>query len=259
MKLIHPLQAKTRLRGAWADWLSLFLSGRCLLCDRAAPSSLCLGCQRQLQQSRLPLPLQQSHPLPLLAWGAYEGSLRQALSQLKYGPKPGLAEFLGTSLGQCWQAAPPALTACRPIVVPIPLHASKQQQRGFNQAELLARWFCRVTQLPLQPNGLVRVRATDAQHGLSAKARQQNLAAAFTVCPLWQQHRPSQPVLLLDDIYTTGATALAAAQTLRRYGISVVGIGAIARAIPSTAPVQSSRQVSKRLKTGADSSPVISS
>lgn len=259
MKQIHRLYPQALLQSFWADWLSLFLNSSCLLCDRVAQQSLCPGCQQQLQQSRLSQPLQLSLPLPLLAWGAYEGSLRQAIGQLKYGPKPALAEFLGTALGKCWRAASPALTACRPIVVPVPLHASKQQQRGFNQAELLARWFCRTTQLPLQPNGLVRVRATLAQHGLSAQQRQQNLAAAFTVDPLWQRHPPSQPVLLLDDIYTTGATALAAAQTLQHYGISVVGMGAIARVMPSTAPAQSNRQASKRLKTGAGSSPVISS
>ncbi|MBD0267234.1 MAG: ComF family protein [Cyanobacteria bacterium Co-bin8] len=223
--------------------LNVFLTSPCPLCDRTSPSGICPSCRKRLEQDRLSAPLQGlQSPLPVLAWGAYQGSLRQALGLLKYQHKPALAQLLGSYLGQCWQHQHPRLHPSQkrqPIVVPIPLHADKLSQRGFNQAELLAYWFCRLTNLPLASRGLVRVRATQAQHGLGAQARQHNLDGAFALGPAFHHHRPSGPVLLIDDIYTTGATALSAAQTLRHYGISVVGISTIARAMPSAALEQS--------------------
>ena len=117
-----------------------------------------------------------------------------------------------------------------PVVVPIPLHADKLQQRGYNQAELLAQSFCDRTGLPLLRQGLIRVRATEAQFGLSQVARAQNLAAAFDLNPsVWRSQR-QRSVLLLDDIYTTGSTVQSAAQTLRSHGIKVCGVVAIAQA-----------------------------
>lgn len=228
---------------AFSALLTVFLESSCPLCDRTTAESVCPSCRKQLSKTQLANPLQQgSSELPVLAWGAYQGSLRQAMAALKYNQKPALAELLGKNLGQVWQQQGQfqlSNPAWQPIVVPIPLHQDKLQQRGFNQAELLARWFCRTTNLPLMANGLIRVRATKAQHGLGAAARQKNLSDAFALSDSWQQNRPHQPVLLLDDIYTTGATARSAAHTLKRYGISVVGVGAIARAIPSAALEQS--------------------
>ncbi|MBD0333956.1 MAG: ComF family protein [Cyanobacteria bacterium Co-bin13] len=222
--------------------LNVFLTSPCPLCDRTSPNGICPSCRKRLEQERLLAPLQGlQSSLPVLAWGGYQGSLRQALGLLKYQHKPALAQLLGSYLGQCWQQQPKLSQAQtgQPVVVPIPLHVDKLSQRGFNQAELLAYWFCRQTQLPLASQGLVRVRTTQAQHGLGAQARQRNLDGAFGLGPAFHHHRPSGPVLLIDDIYTTGATVLSAAQTLRHYGISVVGVGTIARAMPSAALEQS--------------------
>jgi ComF family protein len=223
--------------------INVFLALPCPLCNGTSPGGICPSCRKRLQQERLLTPLQGLETaLPVLAWGAYQGSLRQALGLLKYQHKPALAQLLGSYLGQCWQHQQHQLmlpSAGPPIVVPIPLHADKLSQRGFNQAALLATWFCRQTRLPLAAQGLVRVRATQAQHGLGARARQHNLSGAFALGPDFHLRRPAGPVLLMDDIYTTGATALAAAHTLKRYGISVMGVGTIARAIPSAALEQS--------------------
>jgi ComF family protein len=116
-------------------------------------------------------------------------------------------------------------------IVPIPLHPIKLQQRGFNQADLLARSFCRLTRLPLHIDGLRRVQATQPQHSLGRSARQQNLAQAFDVNPKQVSALRKTTVWLLDDIFTTGATAQSAAHTLRRHGIAVAGICTVARAI----------------------------
>jgi ComF family protein len=117
------------------------------------------------------------------------------------------------------------------VVVPIPLHPSRLQQRGFNQADLLAQGFCRQTRLPLR-QGLLRVQATQAQHRLSRSDRHNNLVAAFAVAPDQLDSLRRSTVWLLDDIFTTGATASAAAHTLGHNGIAVGGVCTVARALP---------------------------
>jgi ComF family protein len=209
---------------------NLFLCQCCPLCDRATPKTICPSCWQHLQQGALDRPAQPTvNALPILAWGPYQGALKQAIAALKYHPHPQLAVPLGRALGTLWLRHPIA-TRQPPLVLPIPMHAAKQKQRGFNQAELLARAFCDATGLTLMKNGLVRQRATAPQYGLGVHERQQNLAGAFELGKAWQ-HRRRQPVLLLDDIYTTGTTVQMAAMVLRRHGISVCGVAAIAQAI----------------------------
>jgi ComF family protein len=131
-------------------------------------------------------------------------------------------------LGQAWLKSPAATRTKKLTVVPIPLHPTKLQQRGFNQAELITRSFCEFTGYKEQPLGLERVRETKAQFGLSRQEREQNLTDAFVVSKSLLKHPSALPVLLVDDIYTTGATVRSAAQTLRRQGIEVYGLVAIA-------------------------------
>ena len=222
-------------------WFNLLLESSCPLCQRSTANTFCLDCDRQLQRGSLPNPAAQWHgvgpeELPLFAWGKYGGMLKRALACLKYDQQSEVARPLGQWLGQAWlQQGPqpfistPATTA-ELVVVPIPLHADKLRQRGYNQAELLAQSFCDRTGLPLLRHGLIRVRATEAQFGLSQVARSQNLAAAFDLNPtVWRSQR-RRSVLLLDDIYTTGSTVQSAAQTLRSHGIKVCGVVAIAQA-----------------------------
>ena len=162
-----------------------------------------------------------------MAWGTYEGALKQAIAALKYAQHPELAVPLGRALGTRWQQSP--LTQRSPLVVPIPMFVEKLRQRGYNQADLIASAFCAQTGLPLVRQGLIRQRATAPQFGLGVQARQQNLAGAFTLGKAFQQ-RPDRPVLLLDDIFTTGTTVQAAAKELRRCGVSVCGVVTVARA-----------------------------
>lgn len=207
----------------------LFLQQSCPLCDRPSSQLLCPPCWHQLTRCAHPDPIMKSIPaVPSLAWGRYQGALKRAIAALKYDPHPQLAEPLGRALGQCWQQSP--LTSRSPLVVPIPMFAEKQQQRGFNQADLIGRAFCQATGLSLVRQGLTRQRATMPQFGLGLQARQQNLAGAFTLGAAFQRQLPRQPVLLLDDIYTTGTTVQVAATELRRWGISVCGVATVARA-----------------------------
>lgn len=216
----------------FAGLLNLFLESSCPLCQRPTAQEFCQDCERQLQRGKLSNPSYLWRgELPVFAWGSYGGKLKRAIAALKYDNQPQIAKPLGYWLAQAWLNAHPHKNL---IVVPIPLHADKLKKRGYNQAELLAKSFCDFTQLPLQPQALKRVKATDAQFGLSATNREQNLATAFAVGTelphLRQLSCQSYSVLLLDDIYTTGATVRSAAQTLQTGGISVYGVVAIAAA-----------------------------
>lgn len=213
-----------------SNFLASFLAPSCPLCDRSG-LPFCPDCQRQLQQCQLANPLAYWRgPVPQLSWGRYQGQLKQAIRHLKYQHQPQLAQPLGHWLGQVWLSHQSRLRLGRGlIVVPIPLHSTRLAERGYNQAQLLAEAFCRTARLPLAP-GLQRVEDTVAQYSLSAAARQRNLMTAFALNPAWV-NQGSRLVLLLDDIYTTGATVNSAAIALNRQGIRVVGVLTVARAV----------------------------
>ena len=205
--------------------LNLFLESRCPLCQRPTSKEFCQDCAKQLQRCQAHSSWLRAN-VPVFAWGAYGGTLKRALAALKYENQPQVARPLGHWLAQAWLSSQFASTQL--IVVPIPLYADKEKQRGYNQAALLAQSFCKVTGLHLQQIGLERIRGTEAQFGLSSLEREKNLAMAFRLGSGFRRHHPASPVLLLDDVYTTGATARSAVQTLQRHGIQVYGLAALA-------------------------------
>lgn len=202
----------------WQPLLDFFLKPSCPLCDRPTSTTLCIYCDRQLQSEQLNDPLQKTAPF-ILAWGSYSGTLKRAIAQCKYQNHPQLGYHLGELLGQTWLDTTP----CQLLVtaIPIPLHSEKQRQRGFNQAELIAKGFCNRTGISLN-RSLLRVKSTEAQFQLNIIDRQQNLANAFQLKP---NHKlQGRSIILIDDIYTTGATIAAASQALQKAGIKTAGI-----------------------------------
>lgn len=220
--------------------LDLWLESPCPLCQRSAANILCQTCQQRAQTYQHPQLLQsQPHTnLAVFAWGDYRGDIQRMMRLLKYENQSKLGTLMGHWLAQAWLTQRPILDLLQsknstvpmptPIIVPIPLHHNKLQQRGYNQAELIAQEFCRITQLRLVNQGLERIRDTQPQFSLSAQARTQNLNQAFHVTDALRKYSTS-PILLLDDIHTTGATAHSAAQILRQAGFNVLGIIAIAK------------------------------
>lgn len=220
-------------KGSLTDFI---FQSRCPLCDRTTALVLCPACQRQIRAQRYGRrqPLWQGS-LPVFVWGQYGGGLRQAIAALKYNHQPRVAQLLGHWLAQDWLTSPQAKALMargtrqsrRSVVaVPIPMHADKRRQRGYDQAVLLARQFCQSTGVPLRPRGLVRQRPTTPQFSLSKTDRQTNLAGAFRLGYCLSKRRHT--VLLIDDIYTTGATARAAAAALRQAGLPIIGMVAVA-------------------------------
>ncbi|WP_008319004.1 ComF family protein [Leptolyngbya sp. PCC 6406] len=220
---------------ALTHFTSLWLQQPCPLCDRAHPAPLCDRCWQQLQSCQwVEPPQREADALTVLTWGRYQHPLKRAIAALKYEGHRYLATPLGQALGQRWQQTP-IPTRQPPWVIPIPLHPQKQRDRGFNQAALIADAFCHQTGLTLLARGLQRQRATLPQFGLGVTERQQNLANAFALGPDLLTRPQSHPILLVDDIYTTGTTVRAAAAVLRRHGWSVCGVVAIARSVSDQA------------------------
>ena len=209
--------------------LNLFFQSNCPFCQRPTNSEICLDCGRRLQQCHFANPKTLwKQPLPVFAWGKYGGMLKQTLAAIKYDYHPEIGRILGQYLGQAWLCHPPEDNS-QPIVVPIPLHKKKLKERGYNQAQLIAEGFCLVTGLQLKSQGLQRSKQTTAQFSLSVTQRKQNLADAFSLGSDFRR-LPKSPILLVDDIYTTGATAKSAIATLEKSGIEVQGLAAVAMA-----------------------------
>lgn len=212
----------------WRGVSGVFLRPICPLCQRSAQQWFCLDCERQLKDCRWPHPEHQwTGSLPVFSWGIYQPPLKQAIAQLKYSKQSQLARPLGHWLGESWLSSV-GHNAPKLLVVPIPLHGDRLRIRGYNQAALLAEAFCEITQFPLISDGLVRRRATQAQYSLSAQGREQNLANAFSCGPSLKRRTPHRPILLLDDIYTTGITVRSAAQALQKQDFEVYGVAVVA-------------------------------
>ena len=168
-----------------------------------------------------------------VAYGGYHGQLRSLVHLLKYDGMQPIAGRLGVLLADSLERLAGSMPR-RMVVVPVPMHPVKQRQRGFNHAELLARAAIAELRkrdprrvLQLETSLLKRVRVTVSQSGLTTHQRRQNLRGAFFA------PRPAavagQDVLLIDDIYTSGATARACSRVLRNAGARSVWVATVAR------------------------------
>lgn len=165
-----------------------------------------------------------------VAYGVFEGALREAIHLLKYDRVLPAADFLGGKLSAVFSQLP---SRAGWIVIPVPLHSSKLRQRGFNQAELIthAAW----KRLPvaahfiLNTKILARHRETVPQAGLTRHQRRENIRGAFVVRDPGAVR--GRDVLLVDDVFTTGTTIAECARVLLRAGASSVSAATVARAM----------------------------
>jgi ComF family protein len=169
-----------------------------------------------------------------VAYGSYDGGLRELIHLLKYERVRPAARVLGRMLAEVIQGFAGELRSA--VVVPVPLHGSKLRQRGFNQAEEIARAALKNLNrsgLTLAAGVLQRRRATETQTGLSDHQRQQNVRGAFEVVSPAQV--AGTDVLLVDDVFTTGATVSECARVLRRAGADRVFVATVARVLKAEA------------------------
>ena len=215
---------------AWAG-------GDCLLCGaESGPELLCPACIGELPalpescpQCALPSPAaavcgscinRSPHFDATLALWRYEFPCDGLVQALKYGAQLALAGFFARSL------------ASRPlpevdVVLPMPLHAKRLAERGFNQALEIARGLARYRGTPIEPRGVLRVKNTPPQTELPYEDRAKNVRGAF-LCEL---DLSGASVAVLDDVMTTGATLNELARVLKRAGATRVENFVIARTV----------------------------
>lgn len=159
------------------------------------------------------------------AW--YQGPLGTALRRFKYNRRWRLGPHLARLLAE---AAPPDMLEQVDMVVPVPLHRWRLARRGFNQALVLSRPLCREHGIACRPELLVRRRYTRPQVGLDNTSRRRNVAGAFAVPRARMRALRGARVLLVDDVFTTGATLSECAATLLAAGADRVDALTLVRA-----------------------------
>ena len=179
----------------------------CDKCGEPNTHGLCHNCQAQLPQIET-----------IYSIAIFDGQLRHAVHRFKYERMSSLAEPFGKILYDYWHAR--SLHA--DWLIPVPLHAARQRERGYNQAELLAQQLSRHINVPTLPVGLRRTRVTKVQMQLNAAERKVNVAGAFA-CD--DRRVSGRRIVVIDDVCTTGATMDACAIALLQAGAaSVIGL-----------------------------------
>lgn len=209
--------------------LDLLYPPRCGGCGAAGQGWWCPACaageaplgEAGITRARL----DDGRPLLEIAWARFGPPLREGIHALKYGGSPQLAGPFGERMAQAWQAGAAGWTA--DLIAPVPLHAARQRERGYNQSERLAEVVARVIGCPLERAALARLRATAQQAQLDRDARQANVAGAFAARP---DRVSGRRVLVIDDVYTTGATLRSCAAALYAAGAADVAALTLARA-----------------------------
>jgi ComF family protein len=226
--------------------LEFFLPRLCLFCGagvgEVAAQAICPECEAQIEWVASPLcpccgvvfaardggdrlcGICTTEPPPFArarAAAIYDGPVAAAVKRFKFGRRMAYLPLM-----QSWLQAPPGreLAAAADLVAPVPLHPRRLKARGFNQAWLLAQAF---SEAPLAREALVRRRHTAPQVGLNPKQRLDNVRGAFAVPD--PALVTGKKVLLVDDLYTTGATVKECARVLRRAGARRVEVLTVAR------------------------------
>ena len=114
------------------------------------------------------------------------------------------------------------------VIVPVPLHKRKERQRGFNQTALIGKHLAKERGISCAPEALIRVKETRPMRGLSPEERADNVSECFEVGNYAEDALKGKRVLLIDDFYTTGATAMECRKVLEKSGLSGIGFMAFA-------------------------------
>ena len=229
---VTSLGSALRGVGGLADrFLDLALPAECAGCGREG-SALCSDCRPALDArlerppgTAIGLPADLPEPLLQLEWCAsFAGVPRRALHRLKYAGDRRLAAPLGEAVARRWARA----GVGGGVLVPVPASPDRVRERGYDQAELIARSAAGALRLPVLA-ALERTRITAAQFDLDRAARATNIVAAFRVRAPAGRPLAGAWVVLVDDVVTTGATLAACARTLLEAGASAVSAVTVAR------------------------------
>jgi len=235
------------LRFAWSAGLDFVLPPRCPGCGLIVDGDhrFCVDCWQALDFLGPPACARCAMPLPhdlgadalcgachadppafdrAAAAVAYGEVARTVALRLKYGRRPGVARTMAHHMARLVGEVPPDA-----LLVPVPLHRWRLWSRGYNQALLIARGIADRSGLACIPDLLVRTKATPVLRGLGRKARAKAVAGVFAVPD--RGAAKERTILLIDDVYTSGATADACAKALKRAGAAEVRLLCWARVL----------------------------
>lgn len=229
-----------RLFWTGLDWL---YPPTCGGCDRRG-ERWCENCQNSIDMIRPPLCPRCGQNQPeemycnrclhtppnyqaLRSWATFGGNIRNALHRLKYRKDVSLGEALSQPLYNYFMR----LNWSIDMIIPVPLGAARLVERGYNQAELLARPLALACGVSIRSNALWRAKETRSQVGLSAVSRRLNVADAFLAKPALVN---GKKILIVDDVTTTGATLDSCAAALLAAGAQTVFGLTLARAVLSS-------------------------
>jgi len=245
----------TRISESIYKWL-IFVQFRlfppvCVLCRQPGQqrTDLCRACQWSLPRIQhpchcyaLPLPPGEYaqtrcgrclvHPpfyARMIAALDYKPPVTALVAGFKYNDRLVNGRVLASSLGELLQSAY-TQEQLPGLLLPVPLHARRLRQRGYNQSLQLARCLSRDTGIPVAPELVIRTRDTPHQTGLGAAQRRKNLRGAFQLNPA-VKIPSSTPVAIVDDVVTTGTTVNEMARVLLKGGACEVHVWALARTV----------------------------
>lgn len=232
--------------------VSFFYPEACQLCGQARAGSgegyVCSGCWRQVRFIRPPFCVRCGLPFEGYLTTEFEcsncremdlqfanarsavvakGMVLEVIHRYKYQQALWFEPFLADLLAR--EAAPELRRAKWDFIVAVPLHSLKHRERGFNQAERLARGLSIATGIPVLKTGLMRVLPTNTQTRLTRAERAANVRRAFAVSPNTRFN--GERIVLVDDVFTTGATTSACAKALLEAGAGTVCVWTVARGL----------------------------
>ena len=204
--------------------IDLLFPPRCAGCGQI-DTFWCTNCQQEIHAMTLAEHIEPRSPLQAIAATAWHmDKLREAVQALKYENARALAKPLGEKLSECLQQQSWIID----MIAPVPLHAKRLRERGYNQAQLLAEQVSAITGTRCEVNALQRIRETHSQVTISGAERLKNIKDAFAAN---SQLVTGQSILVIDDVYTTGSTLSACGEALlsaganRVYGLTVTAAG----------------------------------
>lgn len=204
--------------------IELVAPRECAACDSTPVNELwlCPACSHSLVSAETAT--ERIGGVPLIAPLAYAGAVVDAIHRLKFGNRPDLARPLAMLVVRALRDSGTS-PAC---FVPVPLHPRRLAERGYNQSALLARHLARASGASVLPMLLRRTRDTPQQATLSGTERGHNVRGAFEIRS--RRRHGERRLIVVDDVVTTGATAVQCIEALRDAGEAPIAVVAIARA-----------------------------
>lgn len=231
---------KTILAGFLEDFVALIFPRYCLACYHSLVKGedlICTPCMLEMPhtlshldqdnplKTRLAVRIPITHAFAIFRFSK-SGKVQKLLHELKYRQQPEVGVSLGRMYGE--KLAAVGYERAWDLIVPIPLHASRQRKRGYNQSQKFAEGLSEKLGIPVVPDIVKRTHRTETQTRKSKRHRWENVRTVFELCR--QDEIKGRKILLVDDVVTTGATLEACATILLDGGCLELSVACIAEA-----------------------------